>query len=304
MKNRKTKSFVARREVAHQPPLKPLLAPRVEAKPQRLIVVLGMHRSGTSAITKSLELMGVGLGVNLHPAGFDNPTGFWEDRECIDINDELLNYFSSAYDRLNLAWNEVKVDAKISELRLKAVQLISRKLLESQGIWGFKDPRTCRLLNFWNDVFFAVGCEVSFVIAVRNPASVAASLKKRNSIPEEKSYFLWLQHVLPPLISLKDYRKVVVDYDEFLDNPYSQVVRISSSLGLPLPDSQSTLIKNFENNFLENRLRHTSFTEAALALDCRAPSMVAVTYNLLHRLAKDEVSLESSQVQDLSLIHI
>jgi hypothetical protein len=57
----------------------------------KLIVVLGMHRSGTSTVTKSLELMGVGLGANLHPAGFDNPKGFWEDRERIEINDKLLN---------------------------------------------------------------------------------------------------------------------------------------------------------------------------------------------------------------------
>jgi len=57
----------------------------------RVIVVLGMHRSGTSAVTKSLELMGVGLGDKLHPAGFDNPKGFWEDRVCIQINGRFLN---------------------------------------------------------------------------------------------------------------------------------------------------------------------------------------------------------------------
>lgn len=58
---------------------------------RRLIVVLGMHRSGTSAVTKSLELMGVGLGDNLSPAGFANPKGFWEDRVCIQINGRFLN---------------------------------------------------------------------------------------------------------------------------------------------------------------------------------------------------------------------
>ena len=70
----------------------------------RVIVVLGMHRSGTSAIARSLELLGVGLGDNLHPAGFDNPKGFWEDRACLEINEELLRYFGSAYDRMDLAW--------------------------------------------------------------------------------------------------------------------------------------------------------------------------------------------------------
>jgi hypothetical protein len=263
----------------------------------RLVVVLGMHRSGTSAITKSLELLGVGLGDDLHPPGFDNPKGFWEDRECIEINDKLLSHFGSAYDRLGLAWDEIQTDSQVSELKLKAAQLISRKLIENNGIWGFKDPRICRLLVFWNEVFLALNCEVSFVIAVRNPASVAASLAARNNIPAEKAYFLWLQHVLPALSFTKGTRRIVVDYDELLENPYSQVVRISSKLGLQLPDRQSSLVRDFENNFLERELRHTSFTEAQLSLDSRAPRMVTATYNLLHRLARDQESLEGSCVQ-------
>ena len=263
---------------------------------RRLIVVLGMHRSGTSAITKSLELLGVGLGGNLHPAGFDNPKGFWEDRECIAINDSLLMHLDSTYDRLGLAWDEIKTDAQVSELKLRATQLILRKQEENNGIWGFKDPRTCRLLGFWKDVFLALECEVCFVIAVRNPASVTASLATRNDIPPEKSYFLWLQHVLPPLSFMKDARRVVVDYDELLANPYSQLVRISAKLGLVLPEPQSSMVKDFESNFLESGLRHACFTEAELALDSRASTIVFSTYNLLHRLSKDLESLESASV--------
>jgi len=264
----------------------------------RLIVVLGMHRSGTSAITKSLELLGVGLGADLHPPGFDNPRGFWEDRECVDINDKLLNHFGSAYDRLGFAWDEIPTDSQISELKLRAIQLVSRKLKENNGIWGFKDPRTCRLLAFWNEVFLVLKCEVSFVIAVRNPASVVASLAARNNIPAEKSYFLWLQHVLPSLSFTEGARRIVVDYEELMANPYSQISRISDKLGLPLPDRQSSQVRYFEDNFLDIDLRHASFTEAELALDTRAPKMVATTYNLLHLLATDQKSLEKTSVQN------
>lgn len=265
---------------------------------QRLIVVLGMHRSGTSAITKSLELLGVGLGDDLYPAESCNPKGFWENQECIEINNKLLGHLGSAYDRLGFAWDEIQTDSQVSELKLMAIQLISRNLIENNGIWGFKDPRTCRLLGFWNEVFSALECEVNFVIAVRNPASVAASLATRDGIPPEKIYFLWLQHVLPSISFTKVIRRIVVDYDELLANPYSQIARISAKLGLPLPDRQSPLVRDYENNFLESDLRHTSFTEAELALDSRASKMVAATYNLLHRLAKDQDSLESPRIQD------
>ena len=264
---------------------------------QRLIVVLGMHRSGTSAITKSLELLGVGLGSELHPAGFDNPKGFWEDRDCLEINERLLKHLGSAYDHLDFAWDKMNADSLVRELRLSAVQLISRKLLENNGTWGFKDPRTCRLLTFWNDVFLALDCEVSFVIAVRNPASVAASLAARNNIPHEKAYFLWLQHVLPPLRFMQDARRVFVDFDELLEKPYSQIVRISDKLGLPLPDKHNSFVRDFESNFLESALRHTHFNSTELALDSRASTIVTAAYNLLYSLARDQETLESSDVQ-------
>jgi len=264
---------------------------------QRLFVVLGMHRSGTSAITKSLELLGVGLGVNLYPAGFDNPKGFWEDRECLEINDMLLSHLDSAYDRLGLAWPDIHADSKVSALKLRATQLIKHKFEENNNVWGFKDPRTCRLLCFWSDVFQALKCEVNFIIAVRNPASVAASLAARNGIAAEKAYFLWLQHVLPSLSAMPDVPRVVVDYDEFLANPYAQLTRISENLRLQLPDHHSPIMENFENNFLDSGLRHSSFSAAELALDDRASPLVIATYSLLQRLAKDKSSLDSLDVQ-------
>jgi len=264
----------------------------------RLIVVLGMHRSGTSAVTKSLELFGVGLGDNLHPAGFDNPKGFWEDRECIEINDELLSHLNSAYDSLGMKkWDDIKIDLKISELRTRAILLLSRKLVENNGIWGFKDPRTSRLLHFWDNVFVEVGCEVSFVMSIRNPVSVVASLAERNNMAAEKIYFLWLQHTLLPLGFMKDSRHVIVDYDELLANPYAQLVRISAAFGMSLPDRQHPQIKNYENNFIDNELRHTCFTAEEIELDSRASTMVMSAYSLLHRIAIDQESLGSSTSQ-------
>jgi hypothetical protein len=271
-----------------------------ELRKGRLVVVLGMHRSGTSLITRSLQLLGVGLGNDLHPAGFDNPKGFWEDRECLEINNRLLAHLGSAYDRLDNALAEIQPDPQIEELRLTAIQLISRKLTENNGIWGFKDPRTCRLLVFWREVFLALGCEVNFVFAVRNPASVAASLATRNNIPAEKAYFLWLQHVLPPLDFMKDKPRVVVDYDEFLDDPWAQLVRISDKLDLPLPDRQSASVVEFETDFLRRELRHARFSEADLATDKRASSIVGHTYDLLRRLATDQLSLNDPVVQATS----
>ena len=264
---------------------------------KRLIVVLGMHRSGTSALTKSLEVMGVGLGSDIMPVKQDNPKGFWEDMGCVKINQALLGYLNSHVDGFDFKWDNFKRDAQVSDLLLRATQLMSSRLSENNGVWGFKDPRTCRLLFFWNEVFSALDCEVDFVIAVRNPASVAASLTDRNGLAMEKSYFLWLQYVLLSLAYTKGKRRVVVDYDNLLENPYKQLTRMSEALGFAKPERRNPMVKEYVSSFLEKGLRHTRFSEAELALDSRASGLVLRTYRLLHRLANDQDTLESQTIQ-------
>ncbi len=258
----------------------------------RLVVVLGMHRSGTSAITRSLGLLGVGLGSNLHPAGFDNPKGFWEDRGVLDLNEELLALQDSAYDRLGLAQQTIPTGPEIGRLKLKAVQLVQERLASAAGLWGFKDPRTCRLLSFWLEIFAAIGCRVSFVIALRNPASVAASLINRNQTPAEKSYWLWLQHMLPAVLQSHGMERVVVDYDAFMDAPYVQLARIAKAIDLPLPAPEAAEVRDFVNEFLEAGLRHTRFSLQQLKLDSRVPAAVCELYGLLSAVARDEATLE------------
>ena len=114
-------------------------------KNNKLIVVLGMHRGGTSAIVRGLEVLGVHLGDNLLSAQLDNPTGFWEDRDVLRLNEELLRPLGSAYDRLGLVDGARCIDPAFGAIRLKAVDFI-RKKCDEHVLWGFKDPRTVRLL--------------------------------------------------------------------------------------------------------------------------------------------------------------
>lgn len=67
---------------------------------KRIVVVLGMHRSGTSALTRALVAIGAGVGDNLLPAGHDNPKGFWEDKDFVTLNDRLLAVLDASYDSL------------------------------------------------------------------------------------------------------------------------------------------------------------------------------------------------------------
>lgn len=268
---------------------------RMSPQKQRVVVVLGMHRGGTSAVTRALKLLHVGLGDDLLPPSDDNPTGFWEDQRCLAINEELLRHCHSAYDRLGLAWRLSEADPTISDLKIRAAELVKQRLSEHGGLWGFKDPRTSRLSLFWRQAIEACGAFASYVIVVRNPMSVALSLKKRNNIPEEKSYLLWLQHMIPAVLDTAGSPRLVVDYDLMIDSPTEQIQRIGSVLGLELGDDRSPA-EEYASGFLKKELRHTEFSVSHLALDSRMPGDVADAYKLLARAARDEISLDAGDV--------
>ncbi|PWV64470.1 rhamnan synthesis F family protein [Plasticicumulans acidivorans] len=262
----------------------------------RVIVVLGMHRSGTSAIARSLKALGVSLGNELFSAGFDNPKGFWEDKNCLEINNKLLEHLGSDYDQLAANWPAIKNDTIIEELTNKAIRTITQNLEKSGGIWGFKDPRTCRLLQFWKNVFSSTPCDASYIITLRNPLSVAASLAKRNQISAEKSHYLWLQHTLPAVAMTKGSRRVVVDYDLLMKSPLLQLQRIASALDLPIPDEDAPATIDYINHFIDQDLRHTLYDDVSLEANAHVPLDAINLYNLLKKISTDAIDIDSNDV--------
>ena len=263
---------------------------------KKVIVVLGMHRSGTSAVTRSLKLLGIELGDRLHLPGFDNPKGYWEDLDCLEINEQLLAHIGSAYDKLDVTWQNHDKDPAVSALQMKAVDLIKRRIADYNGVWGFKDPRTSRLMGFWRSVLEQVDCEPFFVIAVRNPISVALSLQKRNDLSFDKSNLLWLLHNVPAVNYSSGFPRIVIDFDLLMDAPLDQITRIASVVDLPMPDVHGVDVYEYVENFLDNDLRHTKFTIEDLQSNHRAPLDVVDGYRLLFRAAKDDISLDSTEL--------
>jgi len=259
-----------------------------------LVVVLGMHRSGTSALARGLEVLGIRLGDNLHPAAIDNPKGFWEDRDVLAINEALLAHSGSAYDQLGFVEWDVQNISEIQLISLKAEKLL-RKKFEENKLWGFKDPRTARLLPFWQSVFKQIGCDVSYVIAVRNPISIAESLRKRNGFDVEKTFYLWLEHLIPAIVKTKGAKRVVVDYDRLLNNPRFELLRVAQALGLP--DPEPLALAAYENEFLEKELRHTLFTTHDLEMYPSVPPQLVTSYAWLVKLANDTVASDSVEVE-------
>lgn len=256
-----------------------------------VIVVLGMHRSGTSAITKALQVLGVSLGENLMSPAADNPTGFWEDNDVCRINEALLRHIEAAYDHLGLVGSLSWPHPVLAELRAEAAALLKARLASCGGLWGFKDPRTCRLMDFWRPVLEASGCRVGVVLPLRNPLSVVRSLERRERMPAERGYMLWLEHVVCSILSTGDVKnRVIVDYDRMMEDPSRQLHRMADRLGMAV---DPVACREFSNSFLDGTLRHSRGSLRDLARDSRAPHAVSELFHILSDCADDRADLES-----------
>jgi len=265
---------------------------------KHIIVVLGMHRSGTSVITRSLKVLGVELGERLI-AGIpeNNEKGFYEDAEINAFDNELLQELGHDWHTLTpVLPNELATPA-VGEFKLRAVEILRNKL-STTNCFGLKDPRIPRLLPFWQDVFAHLQVRVSYVIACRNPMSVARSLAKRDGFDLEKGYYLWLEHMLQSLAQTANQSRLVVDYDRLMEDPADQLQRIAQNLGLTF-DPESPEFAEYHTQFLEDSLRHTRYRMEDLYLDKSIPPIVIELYKTLVELATDAVQFEHREVVSL-----
>ncbi len=250
---------------------------------KRLFVVAGMHRSGTSAITRGLQVFGIPLGDKLFPSGYDNPKGFWEDRDTLNLNEELLTTLGAAYDSLGLI-NKIDLnDVSIQRLFQQAVALINDKLEQNNGLFGFKDPRTSRLLPFWKEVFRTCECEVNYILATRNPLSIAQSLSSRNNFEIEKSYLLWLEHVIEGISETTHCNRIFVDYDNLMTDAGKELQKIALAFQLEIDPGELAI---FVTEFLDQELRHSQYKESDIHNNDSVPQMVRDVYKTLNGLTE------------------
>ncbi|HCK4576685.1 TPA: sulfotransferase [Pseudomonas aeruginosa] len=223
---------------------------------QPIVVVLGMHRSGTSTVTRALQTVGVSLGDRLMPADpGNNDKGFFEDLDIINFNERLLSAVGHAWHSI-CPLKGIDVDRLCEQGYLKEAIRLLRKKSQPGQIFGFKDPRTAKLLSFWLRVFQVGGFEARYVIAVRHPLSVADSLAKRDGLAPERSYLLWITHVLTSLRGTAEDSRILIDYDQFVAEPQKTIGRLAEFLKTTVDTTDQTV---FLRDFLSEDLRHSFY---------------------------------------------
>jgi hypothetical protein len=283
----------------HIPPA--AATPNARVDRQHVVCILGMHRSGTSLLARILNLLGVELGpddaLTTEPVAA-NPKGYWEHTELTTISDAILKRHGGTWDEPPWLVPGWEASAALDDLRLRAGQLIQNHFAKAE-MWGWKDPRSCLTLPFWQQLL----ANMRYVICLRNPVDVAHSLAQRDGLSIEKSAWLWLTYVSAALKYSDGKPRVVVFYEDLMEAPIKELPRLAEFLGKP-ERANETLVHDAVAGFIEKGLQHhrSGFSEegamSAIELGARAlylSQRIAVTFS---RKASDGQQEFASQIQE------
>lgn len=241
---------------------------------KKVIVVTGMHRSGTSALTRVINLLGPNLPNDLLPPQPDNPTGFWESRTIVYTNNDALALSDSEWDSpkpCSFQWLNTKAGLK---LKKKLINFL--KIQKQDSTLLLKDPRFCLLIPLWDQMFEELNWIPYYVISLRPPSEVALSLQKRNHFEIKKATQLWMRYNLELEKQTRNQQRIFVKYNDLLNTWESVIQHIDQNLQLDLqPEpTQAQAI----NQFIRPQLNHFKSTNSETEFP-----VAQETYKLLSR---------------------
>lgn len=257
----------------------------------QVICITGMHRSGTSMLTRIVSLMGVELGSRLvPPLPNNNETGFWEHADIVELNEKLLESFATWHLGLADVPGEY-LDLPVTQHYQERVWGILRRDFSHVPCFGVKDPRISRLMPFWQDSFRQLGAEPVWVIAIRHPGEVAASLVARNRISRERAMLLWLKYNLEVEFHTRGKKRVFLHYPDVLADWKGACRRITRFTDFSFPRAYEEAEPDMQQ-FLRPDLRHQQ--ESTMA---NVPAWMARAYHVL----KEAANSASGEVDTTSL---
>jgi len=205
---------------------------------QKTVIVLGMHRSGTSIVAGILKILGVNMGKELMEPNWANPLGYFENKKFVRLNDEILAAAGGS-------WKNPPSQEKILKLRNKFSQrIISLINQEKSQIWGWKDPRTTLTI----EMYLPYLENPYFIICRRKTKDIAQSLKRRDKIKIRSALNLdriYQEKIKSFLEKHPDLPKIVLSFEEIIKNPIKEAEKIANFLGLNLNEKKIEKIREF-----------------------------------------------------------
>lgn len=229
---------------------------------RQALLVLGMHRSGTSALTGLLIRLGAQGPQALMPPNESNPLGYWESSAFAAFNERLLASNGSRWD----AWTRVGPTWFDSAAAVEFASEL-RTLLEQEfgdvPLFVIKDPRICRFVPFWLRVLRVENIAPAAIIPVRSPLEVACSLEARDGLTRQHSLLMWLRHVLDAEFETRNITRSLVRYRDLLKDWRVAAGTISADIGVDWPGRSGAADAEIAE-FLSPELRHHAIGIEAL----------------------------------------
>jgi hypothetical protein len=270
---------------------------------RKAVVVLGMHRSGTSLLARLLVALGADFGPRLLLEEMpDNALGYWEQADIVAIQEALM-------DRLDRTWygprgtlplpEDWRARPGIGGMVRRLADIVGEELAGARRrgapVWGFKDPRTARFLPLWAEIFAELGVAPVYVMAVRHPAAVCRSLLQRNAVngmTAARAQLLWAVYNADILAAVGDRLAAVVDYDGWFSDPLATARQLASAAGLPAPVPAAL------GPFIRPDLRHQD--SAGVALLPGLEEMYRAIVSAAPRPPADEIRARACMTLDLA----
>ena len=231
-------------------------------KNKQVILVVGMHRSGTSGLTGILNKFGadVPLAPNTRISA-DNPKGHWEHTEANRINDDVLRQFGMTWAAPGYIDPQKVTKKNKNQIRV----FLQRTVEESNSeVLAFKDPRFCLTLPIWLEVLDSLDHAPCIVFSYRSPNAVATSIQKRNGLGYERGLYLWLEYNLRALVSLQNRTCMKVVFPDWMNSPKDLFDGLSQTLEIDWSQSWAACGESanafVDHNLVNNQASDTSDT--------------------------------------------
>lgn len=253
-------------------------APRRQA-----ILILGMHRSGTSALGGVINALGAAGPKTPLPLHAANPRGFFESAPLALAHDELLAFAGSSWHD----WRQLdqqKINSKAAEPYRQKIRQLLFDEFGDEPLIVIKDPRTCRFVPFLSSILDEMNVSSVAFLPVRNPLEVAYSLRRRDKIALPKSLLLWVRHVLEAEYHSRHMPRYILSYEGFLVDWRKHMDRAAEKTGVVWPSRPDHSDVRIEQ-FLTTDLYHERSTLEHMRDHPDVTSLVREIYQVLTTIA-------------------
>ena len=245
-----------------------------------------MHRSGTSALSRVVNLLGATPPKNLLHYPPHNERGHWESVSLLELHETFLGAVGSYWDD----WRSID-PARLIDSAARPFSEKLKKIIESEygnsPLFFIKDPRICRLMPFWMAILHELNIKPFAVISLRNPLEVAMSLQRRDGFGQFRSQLIWLRHVLEAEFLSRQLPRTFVQYEKMLADWRTHLLPGIARVGAAWP-ALTRAMETEIDQFLSPELRHENATFTDLSAHPDIISWVVETYDVLLKLADDD----------------